>query len=143
MNLLVSACLLGVCCRYDGCGKANPTILKLLNRYHVIPVCPEQLGGLPTPREPSEQKGQRVVSRSGIDVTDRYRRGAVETLKLVRLFHCDTAVLREHSPSCGHGMIHDGSFSGVLIAGNGAAAALLEQNGIRVLGESEAERELL
>jgi uncharacterized protein YbbK (DUF523 family) len=138
----MSACLLGICCRYDGCGKETPAARKLLERYEVVPVCPELLGGLPTPREPSERRTGRVFSRSGSDVTSQFRRGAEQTLTLARLFGCDTAVLKERSPSCGRGKIYDGTFSGTLTEGDGVTAELLRENGIRVVGESEIEREL-
>lgn len=140
-KILISACLLGVCCRYDGQGKANPAAVRLADRCTLIPVCPEQLGGLATPRPPAEIRDGRVVTRLGDDVTDAYRRGAEETLRLARLLHCETAVLKERSPSCGCGAIHDGTFSGGLTAGDGVTAALLKSAGLRVLGESEIETE--
>jgi uncharacterized protein YbbK (DUF523 family) len=139
MNILVSACLLGVNCRYNGVPAPSPAVLALMERHTLIPVCPEQLGGLPTPREPSEHRAGRVVTKSGRDVTEEYGRGAQEALRLAQIFGCRYAILKERSPSCGHGRIYDGSFSGVLIPGSGAAAALLEQNGVTVLGESELE----
>lgn len=143
MNILVSACLLGIGCRYDGCEKENETVLRLREKYHMIPVCPEQLGGLPTPREPSERRGDRVISRNGMDMTESYSRGARAALKLAELFHCRIAVLKERSPSCGYGEIHDGTFSGALTKGDGMTAELLVRHGIRVIGESEIEQELL
>jgi uncharacterized protein YbbK (DUF523 family) len=139
MRLLVSACLLGVCCRYDGAGKTHPLAGELMTRYTVIPVCPEQLGGLPTPRPPAERQGERVMAKGGLDVTEPYRRGAEETLKLSRLFGCQAAVLKERSPSCGCGHIYDGTFSGTVTTGDGVTAALLRENGIPVLGESQIE----
>lgn len=140
MNILVSACLLGVRCRYDGTGKPVPDMDRLMAKYTCIPACPEQLGGLPTPREPSERRGDGVYARSGQDVTARFRLGAEETLRLCRLYHCRTAVLKERSPSCGHDEIYDGTFGKALAAGDGVAAELLRANGIRVLGESEIEQ---
>ena len=139
MRLLVSACLLGVCCRYDGAGKTHPLAGELMTRYTVIPVCPEQRGGRPTPRPPAERQGERVMAKGGLDVTEPYRRGAEETLKLSRLFGCQTAVLKERSPSCGCGHIYDGTFSGTVTTGDGVTAALLRENGISVLGESQIE----
>ena len=136
--ILVSACLLGICCRYDGKGNPNEAVLSLLNREDVvlIPVCPEQLGGMSTPRIPSERLDVRVVNRAGEDVTDHFLRGAEEALRLAKLYNCQTAIMKERSPSCGCGRIYDGSFSGTLTEGNGMTAELLLQNGIQVFGES-------
>lgn len=139
MNILVSACLLGVRCRYDGTGRANPRLEALLKTDTLVPFCPEVYGGLPTPREPSERRDGRVVTKSGVDVTAQYEAGANEALRLAQRFGCKLAILKERSPSCGHGVIHDGSFSGALTAGNGVTAALLTENGIPVIGESEIE----
>lgn len=136
MNILVSACLLGVCCRYDGTGAANEAVLKLMQNHTLIPVCPEQLGGLPTPREPSERHANRVVTASGEDVTEAFEKGAQEVLKLARLYDCKLAVLKERSPSCGGDLIYDGTFSGRLVEGTGITAALLMRNGIKVVGEN-------
>ena len=140
MKLLVSACLLGACCRYDGASREHPLAKKLAERYPLIPVCPEQLGGLPTPRPPAERRGERVVTQSGDDVTERYRRGAEETLRLGRMLDCEAAVLKERSPSCGAGTVYDGTFSGVLASGDGVTAALLRDGGIPVYGESQIEK---
>ncbi len=140
MKLLVSACLLGACCRYDGASREHPLAKTLAERYPLIPVCPEQLGGLPTPRPPAERRGERVVTQSGDDVTERYRRGAEETLRLCRMLDCEAAVLKERSPSCGAGTVYDGTFSGVLASGDGVTAALLRDGGIPVYGESQIEK---
>lgn len=139
MTILVSACLLGCPCRYDGTAKADPRVLALMERHTLIPVCPEQLGGLPTPRLPSERREGGVFDRGGKDVTAQYRQGAEEVLRLARLYGCTHAVLKERSPSCGSGQIYDGIFSHVLVPGSGVAAELLAQNGITVLGESQAD----
>ena len=139
MTILVSACLLGCPCRYDGTAKADPRVLALMERHTLIPVCPEQLGGLPTPRLPSERREGGVFDRGGKNVTPQYRQGAEEVLRLARLYGCTHAVLKERSPSCGNGQIYDGSFSHVLVPGSGVAAELLAQNGITVLGESQAD----
>lgn len=137
-TILVSACLLGVNCRYDGNHGENEEILALLNDYHLVPVCPEQLGGMETPRLASERRGDNeVISQSGQDVTAFFEKGAGETLKLAKIFGCKKAVLKERSPSCGNGMIYDGTFSGNKIPGSGVTAALLKQNGIDVIGESK------
>ena len=138
MRILISACLLGACCRYDGDYKTHPLASALVERHTLVPVCPEQLGGLPTPRPPAERQDGRVVTQSG-DVTEQYRRGAEETLKLCRLLGCEAAVLKERSPSCGHGQIYDGTFSGTLTAGDGVTAELLTAHDIPVYGESQIE----
>lgn len=136
-NVLVSACLLGIGCRYDGKHKANSEVLKLGEKYNLIPVCPEIYGGLPTPRVPSERIGDKVMMKNGNDVTENYQRGAREALELCRIYNIKTAVLKERSPSCGKGEIYDGTFSGTLTERDGVTSELLGANGIRVLGESE------
>ena len=139
MKILISACLLGACCRYDGASKAHPLAALLAERHTLVPVCPEQLGGLPTPRPPAERRGGRVVTQSG-DVTEQYLRGEEETLKLCKLLGCEAAVLKERSPSCGRGQVYDGTFSGTLTAGDGVTAELLAAHGILVYGESQIEK---
>lgn len=140
MNILVSACLLGIRCRYDGKCKPCPQIALLKEKHNLIPVCPECYGGLPIPREPSEIRGDKVFSKNGKDVTKEYQRGAQAALQLAKLFDCKFAVLKEKSPSCGNGKIHNGLFDGGLIDGDGITAALLKENGITVLGESDLSR---
>ena len=137
MRLLISACLLGCRCRYDGASKAHPLAAALAERHELVPVCPEQLGGLATPRPPAERRGEAVVTAAELDVTEQYRRGAEEALALCRFFGCKAAVLKERSPSCGHGRIYDGSFTGTLTAGDGVTAELLAARGIPVYGESQ------
>ena len=139
MKILISACLLGCRCRYDGGSKPHPVTAKLMERHELVPVCPEQLGGLPTPRPPAERIGDRVVTKTGVDVTEQYFRGAEETVRLCRQLGCHAAVLKERSPSCGSGFIYDGSFSGCLTARDGVTTAVLKNAGIPVYGESEAE----
>lgn len=136
-NILISSCLLGVGCRYDGKNKENPEVLRLRERYNLIPFCPEIYGGLPTPRVPSERIGDRVMMQDGRDVTANYRKGAEEALRLCRIYGIKTALLKERSPSCGKGEIYDGTFSGTLTERDGVTAELLMANGIQVLGESE------
>ena len=138
-NILVSACLLGVACRYDGKRKPNEAVIALKEKYNLIPVCPEIMGGLPTPRLPSEIRGETVIMENGEDVTDKYSKGAEETLRLARLFGCGKAMLKEKSPSCGSGRIYDGTFSKTLTEGNGVTAGMLLANGIRVAGETEID----
>ena len=137
--ILISACLLGASCRYDGGSKPVLSVEALMGSYQLVPICPEQLGGLPTPREPSERQGDRVVMKSGVDVTAQYQKGAEQALHLARVFGCKKAVLKERSPSCGAGEIYDGSFTGTRVPGDGVTAQLLKANGIAVFGESEIE----
>lgn len=136
-NILISACLLGVACRYDGKSVPLPAAIRLKDKYNLIPVCPEILGGLPTPRLPCEIQSGRVIRSDSEDMTSAYKRGAAEALKLAKLFDCEIAVLKERSPSCGCGKIYDGSFSSLLTNGDGITSALLKQNGVTVFGESE------
>lgn len=138
MNLLISACLLGIRCRYDGKSKKLDCLDELNDRYTLIPVCPEVLGGLPTPRVPAERIGDRVITQDGRDVTAEYTRGAQMALETAKNGGCTCALLKERSPSCGFGTIYDGTFTGNLCEGNGVCGALLAANGIRVLGESQA-----
>lgn len=137
-RLLVSACLLGTPCRYDGKSKGSDAVRALAEHFELIPVCPEVMGGLPTPRTPSERRGERVVTQDGRDVTENYRRGAEAALEVAKREGICAAVLKERSPSCGSGEIYDGSFTGTRTAGDGVTAALLKVNGIAVFGESEA-----
>jgi len=139
MNILVSACLLGIDCRYCGNGIFNEKVYKLKDNHNLIPVCPEQLGGLATPRTPAEIVQKRVVTKDGRDVTEQFKKGAEETLKIARLFGCDTAILKSKSPSCGYGKIYDGTFTGTLTEGNGITAAKLIENNIKVLTENDTE----
>lgn len=138
-TLLISACLMGVRCRYDGGGQAMARLDELMERYVLVPVCPEVLGGLPTPREPAELRGERVVTRTECDVTDAFRRGAAEAARIARACGCSRALLKERSPSCGCGKVYDGTFCGVLREGSGLCAQALLAQGVRVLGESRAE----
>lgn len=140
MKLLVSACLLGVGCRYDGKSNQLPQYKRLLKEHTCIPICPEQLGGLPTPRCPAERLGGKIVTEDGRDVTEQFLRGTAEALRLCDLYHCKAALLKERSPSCGSGQIYDGSFSGTLTDGWGTAAALLRERGVCVVGESRLEQ---
>ena len=142
MRILISACLLGVSCRYDGASKPidSAKIEKLKEKFELIPVCPESLGGLQCPRDPSERIGDKVISCNGADVTVQYERGARETLYLAQLFDCKIALLKERSPSCGRDKIYDGTFSGTLRDGDGVTAELLAANGITVYGESEIDK---
>ncbi len=137
--LLISSCLLGTACRYDGQSREKVDAARLRQKYELIPVCPEQLGGLPTPRPPAERQGDKVQNRQGQDVTEAYETGAKEALKLARQFGCRKALLKEKSPSCGRGQIYDGTFTRTLTEGMGVTAQRLEEEGITVCGESRWE----
>ena len=141
-KLLISACLLGFCCKYDGGTNTLPaeTIAALREQYELIPVCPETAGGLPIPRAPSERRGGRVLSREGNDVTDEYEKGALLALALAERFGCRRALLKERSPSCGAGEIYDGTFSHSRVPGDGVAAEALRKAGLTLYGESETEK---
>ena len=139
--LLISACLLGENCKYNGGNNALPEdkLSALREHYRLVPVCPERDGGLPTPRLPSERLGERVVNRAGEDVTETFRRGAVLALKTAEREGCRLALLKERSPSCGSGRIYDGSFSSTVIPGDGITAEALKKSGLAVFGETEFE----
>jgi len=135
--LLVSACLAGIPCRWNGEAKSSPEIVDLVKKGKAIPVCPEQLGGLSTPREPAELRDGRVYSKSGADVTAQFSAGAEISLAMARRFGCDGAILKARSPSCGCGQVYDGTFSGRLIAGNGVTAQRLIDAGLAVRTEKD------
>lgn len=138
-KLLVSACLLGRRCRYDGGDNYDPAVEALGDRYELIPVCPEQLGGLPTPRTPAERAGERVLARDGTDVTAAFRAGAERALETALSQGASRALLKERSPSCGSGGVYDGTFTGRVVPGRGVTAELLAERGVAVLGESRLE----
>jgi len=146
---LVSACLLGVACRYDGQSCPAPELTDLATRGEVVAICPEVAGGLPTPRLPAEIEGAsagldgyavldgrtRVVRNDGLDVTAEFMQGAEAALALARQLGVRRAILKSDSPSCGAGRIHEGKFSGKLVPGDGVTTALLRRNGIEVINE--------
>jgi len=136
-NLLISACLLGFECKYSGGSNklSDEEIALLKKEYRLIPVCPETAGGLPVPRDPSERLGDKVVSSKGKDVTAEFVKGAETALYLARHYGCKKALLKRNSPSCGGEYIYDGTFSGVLVPGEGVAAEMLKAAGIEVFGE--------
>lgn len=142
MKILVSACLMGIGCRYDGQSNLIPELSKLMKKHTCIPVCAEMFGGLPTPRVPAERQGSRVVTRDGEDVTEAFVKGTAEILRLADLYKCKAALLKERSPSCGSGQIYDGTFTGTLTEGDGMTAQMLKKHGITVYGESQI-RELV
>lgn len=139
MVILVSACLLGVACRFDGESRPSPSVLPLLQEHTLIPVCPELLGGLSTPRTPAERQGTSVINQRGEDVTAAYAKGAEEVLRLARLYGARAALFKAKSPACGVGAIYDGSFSRRLTEGNGVAAEALLAAGIPVFTEAQIE----
>ncbi len=137
--IIVSACLAGLHCRYDGGEKSCAAVLRLVAEGRAIPLCPEQLGGLSTPRQPAEIRGTQVVRKDGVDVSAEFERGAQEALQIARLAGAKTAILKARSPSCGCGTIYDGSFSGALVEGDGVFAALCRRSGIEVKTEADIE----
>lgn len=148
-TLLISACLLGIPCRYDGQIKeatfgenalTKEEFLPLLEeKYTLIPYCPEIYGGLPTPRIPSERVGEKVVSKTGTDVSEEYFRGADIGCSLCDLFHIEIALTKAKSPACGKGRIYDGTHTGTLTDGNGVLVDALLSKGILVFNEDEAD----
>ena len=136
-KILVSACLLGSNCKYDGTNNKNQKVLEYIKDKVVIPICPEILGGLTTPRVPSERKNNMVMTQEGQDVTYNFNRGAKETLYLAKIFNVKKALLKSKSPSCGYGKIYDGTFNHKKIDGNGVTAELLKENGIEIITEDD------
>ncbi len=136
-KIIVSACLLGTPCRYDGKSKPNSEVLALNEKYELIPICPEVMGGLPTPRIPCEIVNDKVLRQDGADVSQSYIKGAEKALKIATQNGCKIALLKARSPSCGKGKIYDGTFSGILKNGNGICADLFIKNNITVIDENE------
>ena len=141
MIILVSACLLGENCKYDGGSNRNEWLLKLGEEHTLIPVCPEMLGGLPAPRSPSEIVGGIVMGRDGRSYDSAFRNGARAAFEIAKESGAELAILQSRSPSCGVSEIYDGTFSGAKIPGSGVFASLLKQEGFRVLDIADAERE--
>lgn len=137
-NVLISACLLGIACRYDG-GWREYDLKNLKEKFNLIPICPEIYGGLPTPRVPSEITGDRVVNRDGVDVTRQYEKGAKETAFLAKTLGVKYAVLKAKSPSCGKGEVYDGTFSRTLIPGDGVTVKFLKELGVEIFTENEID----
>lgn len=137
MKILVSACLLGTNCRYCGTGCLNDSVIELVEKHDIIPVCPEQLAGLTTPREANEISNGRVIEKNGKDNTAAFIKGANEVLQIAKHLNCRHAILKQRSPSCGSSIIYDGTFSGKKIKGRGITAELLIKNGIKVVSEEE------
>ena len=135
MKILVSSCLLGENCRYKGDNCKNEKVLALKGEHELIGVCPEVMGGLSTPRAPSERVGDKVLSSEGKDVTENYRAGAEAALKIAKREKVDYCVFKAKSPSCGCGKIYDGTFSGKLVEGNGVTSELFLKNGFSIKTE--------
>lgn len=140
MKILVSACLLGEKCKYNGSDNKNDEVIRLGEKHTLIPVCPEVFGGLPTPRPPCEIVGSEVVNSDGEVVTEQFLDGAEKALYVAEEAGCTVAVLKENSPSCGFGKIYDGTFSHRLIYGNGILGQLLYDHGITVIGENRLDK---
>ena len=144
---IVSACLIGINCMWSGKSKPCQKVIDLVKQGKAIPVCPEQLGGLKTPRVPQEIQGGtgrdvlnekcKVVNKNGEDVTEQFIRGAEEALRIAKLVNAKECSAKSKSPSCGCGLTYDGTFYGNLIPGDGVATAFLKKNGIRVMNEKE------
>lgn len=151
--IIVSSCLLGVCARYDGGHNACGLLLSYAGSGHFLPLCPEQLGGLPTPRQPAEITGgdgsdvlagrARVIGRSGDDLSAAFVRGADQLLAIARTFPVNAAILKARSPSCGVGRIYDGSFSHTQTTGLGVAAAALAACGLPLYTEETIDEQTL
>lgn len=142
--ILVSGCLVGLNCKYNGGNNFNKKVDKLLREGKAIPVCPEQLGGLTTPRAPSEIKvidGKRYVFNSeGVDVTENFYKGACEVLELAKKLNIKKAILKSKSPTCGYGKIYNGNFEKTLIDGNGILTQMLLNNGIEVISSDDLQK---
>jgi uncharacterized protein YbbK (DUF523 family) len=142
INILVSACLLGIACRYDGKSKPCNEITGIRDSadyIKFIPICPECDGGLPIPRLPAEIVGDKVINSEGRDVTEAYEKGGLHALEIAQTYDCKIAVLKEKSPSCGCKYVYDGTFSGKLVDGKGITAQILSENGIVCIDENELE----
>ncbi len=140
-KILLSACLAGERCRYDGADQGSPVFAQLVQSGRAIVFCPETAGGLPVPRPPAELSGGRVRTKSGEDVTRAFASGAKQAVRLCKEHGIQTAVLKSKSPSCGKNRVYDGSFTGTLTAGEGLTAKALREAGIRVITEEEFLKE--
>lgn len=136
-KILVSACLLGINCKYDGGNNKNEKVLEYLKDKEVIPICPEILGGLATPRMGAERVEDKVLRKDGVDVTEEYKKGASETLYIAKLLGAKKALLKAKSPSCGSNIIYDGTFTKTKIKGDGVASELLKNNSIEIITEED------
>ena len=139
--VLVSACLAGVACRYNGLGAPHPAVLRLVGQGRALLVCPEVLGGLGIPRAPVELRAGRALERGGRDLTAAFEAGARKALELALAAGCSRAILKARSPSCGAGKVYDGGFGGVLTPGDGIFAALLKAEGFALCTEEDLPHE--
>lgn len=139
-KILISACLVGDKVRYDGKSQYHPGVKELLEKYELVPFCPEVEGGLKTPRIPSEIHNGRVINKEGKNVTTQFREGAQKALNICKYLDIKIAILKDESPSCGSTQIHDGRFTGKLIKGKGVTTTVLEQNGIKVYSEKDIDK---
>ena len=137
MKIMVSACLLGENCKYSGGNNRDERVLSFLEGHEVIPVCPEVMGGLPTPRPPAEIVGAAVINREGISVDEQFRTGAKMALEIAQREKIDLAILQSRSPSCGVKEVYDGTFSGTRIPGRGVFAQMLVENGFAVMDRED------
>lgn len=145
--IIISACLCGCNCKYNGGNNYNEKIKKIYDEGEAILVCPEEMAGLSTPRDPVEIQGgsgvdvlegkAKVISVNGTDVTDKFLKGANKVLEIAVKNNVKKAILKGKSPSCGSGKIYDGTFTGKIVEGNGVAAELLKLNGIEVVSEED------
>ncbi len=133
MKIMVSACLLGKNCKYNGGNNLSEKVMKFIEGHEVFPVCPEVMGGLPTPRVPSEIVNGVVMMADGCNVDKEFREGAQIGLELAKENKVDLVILQSRSPSCGVKQIYDGTFSGKKIEGQGIFAKLLTENGFRIV----------
>lgn len=138
-KIVVSACLLGENCKYNGGNNLCSELVKLRDKYNLIPICPETFGGLKSPREPAEICGNRILLKNGEDVTSEFCKGAKISLEIAKEHNCKYAILKERSPSCGVNFIYDGTFSNNIIKGMGITAKLLSDNCIMLLSENEID----
>ena len=137
MKIMVSACLLGENCKYSGGNNKDERVLSFLEGHEVIPVCPEVMGGLPTPRPPAEIVGAAVINREEISVDEQFRTGAKMALEIAQREKIDLAILQSRSPSCGVKEVYDGTFSGTRIPGRGVFALMLVENGFAVMDRED------
>lgn len=137
MKVIVSACLLGVDCKYNGGNNRCQRVLDFVKDHEVIPVCPEQMGGLSTPRPPAEIRDGKVINAEGVSVDEEFRRGAEAALRLALDEGAELAILQSRSPSCGCHQVYDGTFSRTLVPGKGIFAKMLADNGIGVIEADE------
>lgn len=136
-KILISACLVGDKVKYDGKSNYNPLVKELLQYYELVPVCPEVLGGLTTPRTPSERKGDIVIDKNGNDVTKYFIKGRDDVINIVKYLHIKKAILKENSPSCGVNSIYDGNFNYKYIKGSGILTEELKALGVKCYNEDE------